>query len=99
MIFCLPTLSPQNKAPPHVEGELLKQNVKSMLGKKGWTKFYFIVSRRTSKHQPLPGLSLILNTYTEAELLVNGAYMHVAHVGTGTVFINETVGKSRLYTI
>ena len=34
----------QNKAPPHVEGELLKQNSKAIVGKKGWRKYFFIVS-------------------------------------------------------
>ena len=34
----------QNKAPPHVEGELLKQNIKATFGKKGWRKYFFIVS-------------------------------------------------------
>ena len=47
LTYCIPFFPPQNKAPPHVEGELLKQNTKGMLGKKGWTKFYFIVSRYT----------------------------------------------------
>lgn len=32
-----------NKAPPHVEGELLKQNIKATFGRKGWRKFFFIV--------------------------------------------------------
>lgn len=35
----------QNKAPPHVEGELLKQNTKAYVGKKGWKKYFFIVSQ------------------------------------------------------
>ena len=35
----------QNKAPPHVEGELLKQNTKAIVGKKGWKKYFFIVSQ------------------------------------------------------
>ena len=40
----LPTHT-QNKAPPHVEGELLKQNTKAYVGKKGWKKYFFIVSQ------------------------------------------------------
>ena len=32
----------QNKAPPHLEGYLLKQRQSSVL-KKGWKKFFFIV--------------------------------------------------------
>lgn len=39
-----PHIHLQNKAPPHVEGELLKQNTKAIVGKKGWKKYFFIVS-------------------------------------------------------
>ncbi|XP_064387985.1 uncharacterized protein LOC135336189 isoform X2 [Halichondria panicea] len=32
-----------NKAPPHVEGELLKENVKTTFGRRGWRKYFFVV--------------------------------------------------------
>lgn len=34
----------QNKAPPHVEGDLLRQGTQSIFGRKSWKKYFFIVS-------------------------------------------------------
>ena len=35
----------QNKAPPHIEGELLKQKDRAVIGrKKGWKKYLLVMS-------------------------------------------------------